>query len=296
MPELKKISLTDRGVIAVSGPETRSFLQGIVTNNVEKVDPTRVLYSALLTPQGKFLFDFFMADDGEGGLLLDVKKERLEELAKRLKFYKLRAKAEISDASDRFAVTALIGDGAGACARLHEGAGNARRDGDTVLAVDPRLAAMGVRAIHPGGSTPFAEAAEGTLRDYEHHRMALAVPDGGTDVLVDKSFILESNFEELNAVDFEKGCYVGQELTARTKFRGTIRRRLFGITADADLPPAGTPITVGEAEIGEVRSGMGNHGIALIRIDRLDEAGGDKAEVMAGGVRVTPIRPAWTSF
>lgn len=296
MSDLKQIHLADRGVLAISGPETRSFLQGIVTNNVDKVDPTRALYSALLTPQGKFLFDFFMADDGDGGLLLDVKKDRLEELAKRLKFYKLRAKAEISDVSDQFAVTALIGDGAGAAARLHEGAGNAWRDGDTVYAVDPRLSAMGVRAIHPVGTTPFAEAAEGSLHDYENHRMALAVPDGGTDVLVDKSFILESNFEELNAVDFEKGCYVGQELTARTKFRGTIRRRLFGITAEADLPPAGTPITVGEAEIGEVRSGLGNHGIALIRIDRLDEAGGDDARVMAGDIAIKPVKPSWVSF
>jgi folate-binding protein YgfZ len=296
MSDLKQINLTDRGVIAISGPETRSFLQGIVTNDVEKVDSTRALYSALLTPQGKFLFDFFMVDDGDGGLLLDVKKERLAELAKRLKFYKLRAKAQITDVSDRFTVTALIGDGAGAASRLHEGAGNARRDGDTVLAIDPRLADMGVRAIHPVDTTSFAEVAAGSLTDYEIHRMALAVPDGGTDVLVDKSFILESNFEELNAVDFEKGCYVGQELTARTKFRGTIRRRLFGITADAELPPAGTPITVGKAEIGEVRSGLGDHGIALIRIDRLEEAGGDAADVMAGDVAIKPVKPSWVSF
>lgn len=296
MSELKKITLADRGVIAITGPETRSFLQAIVTNDVEKVDPTRTLYSALLTPQGKFLFDFFMADDGDGGLLLDVKQERLAEFAKRLKFYKLRAKAEIVDASDRFAVTALIGDGAGVSARLHEGAGNARRDGDTVLAVDPRLAAMGVRAIHPLDAQPFTEATQGSLTDYETHRMSLAVPDGGTDVLVDKSFILESNFEELNAVDFEKGCYVGQELTARTKFRGTIRRRLFGITAQADLPPAGTPITVGTAEIGEIRSGLGDHGIALIRIDRLEEAGGEAANVMAGDVAIKPVKPSWVSF
>ncbi len=105
MSDLKQINLTDRGVIAISGPETRSFLQGIVTNDVEKVDPTRALYSALLTPQGKFLFDFFMADDGDGGLLVDVKRERLAELAKRLKFYKLRAKAEITDVSDQFTLS-----------------------------------------------------------------------------------------------------------------------------------------------------------------------------------------------
>ncbi len=296
MTDLQRIALANRGVLAISGPEARSFLQGVVTNDVNKVDVTRSVYAALLTPQGKFLFDFFLADDGAGGLLLDTKKERLEELAKRLKFYKLRAKAEIEDASERFVVTALIGEGIGKRARLHESPGNARRDGETVLAIDPRLPDMGVRAIHPAGEQPFGDLAESSPDDYENHRMALAVPDGGTDVLVDKSFILESNFEELNAVDFGKGCYVGQELTARTKFRGTIRRRLFGVTAECDLPPPGTPVTVGDAEIGELRSGLGHHGIALIRTDRLEEAGGDDASVMAGEVAIKPVKPSWVDF
>lgn len=296
MTDLKRIILSDRGVLSVTGAEARSFLQGIITNDVNKVDATRSLYAALLTPQGKFLFDFFLYDDGDGGLLLDTKKERLEELAKRLKFYKLRAKAEIVDASDRLCVTALIGDGAGRRARLHEGPGNTRRDGETLLAIDPRVAAMGVRAVHPVSDSPFVAIAEGNPGDYEQHRLAHAVPDGGTDVLVDKSFILESNFEELHAVDFDKGCYVGQELTARTKYRGTIRRRLFGVTAETDLPPAGTPITVGDAEIGELRSGYGHRGIALIRTDRLEEAGGDRADVRAGGIAIKPVKPEWAAF
>ena len=296
MTDLKRIALTDRGVLGVSGPEARGFMQGIVTNDVLKVDRSRALYSALLTPQGKFLFDFIMLDDGDGGLLLDTSRERLPELAKRLGFYKLRAKADIRDLSDELKVTVLIGDNAAKTVKLHSGPGNAWRVGADCYAVDPRLAALGVRCIHPVGDDPLAVHAEGTLDDYAAHRMALAVPEGGTDVLIDKSFILESNFEELNAVDFEKGCYVGQELTARTKFRGTIRRRLFGVTASGDLPEAGTPITVGSAEIGELRSARKGHGIALIRTDRLEEAGGAAAEVMAGDVRVTPVKPDWVSF
>jgi len=296
MAETMRIPLSDRAVLSVTGQEARTFLQGIITNDVMKVDPMRAVYAALLTPQGKFLFDFIMMDDGAGGLLLDTAADRAAELAKRLTFYKLRAKAEIRDVSDSLAVTAIIGPGAAGKVKLHSGAGNAWRNGDTVFAVDPRLAALGVRAIHPAGQPPLADVPEGTLDDYSAHRMALAVPEGGTDVLVDKSFILESNFEELNAVDFGKGCYVGQELTARTKFRGTIRRRLFGVEADGDLPPAGTPVTVGSAEIGEIRSTLNGRGIALIRTDRLEEAGGDAAEVMAGDIRIRPVKPDWAAF
>tara|TARA_B100000676_G_scaffold310423_1_gene376907 strand:- start:174 stop:1184 length:1011 start_codon:yes stop_codon:yes gene_type:complete len=296
MSDSQRIALTDRAVLSVTGPDARDFLQSIITNDVTKVDPTRAVYSALLTPQGKFLFDFIMMDDGNGGLLIDVAADRAADLAKRLTFYKLRAKAEIADVSDTFAVSAIIGKAAAAKVKLHSVAGNAWRDGATVHAVDPRLANLGVRSIHPVGSAPCSDVAESTLEDYEAHRVALAVPEGGTDVLVDKSFILESNFEELNAVDFEKGCYVGQELTARTKFRGTVRRRLFGIEAQGDLPPAGTPITVGSAEIGEVRSARKDRGIGLIRTDRLEEAGGSDAEVMAGDIPITPVKPRWVSF
>ena len=193
-------------------------------------------------------------------------------------------------------VTALIGPEAAAAVKLYPGAGNAWRNGASVSCIDPRLAALGARVVHPRAEPPApAGFAHGTLEDYQAHRLALAVPEGGSDVLIEKSFILESNFEELNAVDFSKGCYVGQELTARTKFRGTIRRRLFGVTGDGALPPPGTPITAGSAEIGEMRSARDGQGIALIRTDRLEEAGAD-AVLSAGGVTITPRKPDWASF
>jgi folate-binding protein YgfZ len=136
----------------------------------------------------------------------------------------------------------------------------------------------------------------GTPDDYDKLRLDLGVPEGGRDVLVDKSFILESNFEELNAIDFAKGCYVGQELTARTKHRGTIRKRLFRVDAAGDLPPAGTPIMAGTAEIGEVRSGLGHTAIALIRTDRLEEANKKGDGLVAAGVALKPVKPDWVSF
>ena len=292
----RTIALSDRGVLAIRGPETRTFLQGIVTNDVAKVDRTRSLYAALLTPQGKFLFDFILHDDGGDGVLLETQADRLADLARRLTMYKLRSKATIEDVSERLAVTALIGPDAAAAVKLYPGPGNAWRNGDTVACIDPRLAALGARIVHPRQDPPAHEGfAPGSLEDYQVHRLGLAVPEGGSDVLVEKSFILESNFEELNAVDFSKGCYVGQELTARTKFRGTIRRRLFGVTADGALPPPGTPITAGTAEIGEMRSGHAGRGIALIRTDRLEEAGPD-AVLTASGVTVRPSKPGWAAF
>ena len=293
-PALRRIALADRGVLAVAGPDARAFMQGLVTNDVGKVDRARAVYAAMLTPQGKFLFDFVMMDDGEGGLLLDAAAARLEALAKRLAFYRLRARVEIADASAALAVTALVGEGAGRAVRLHEAPGNARRDGEAVFAIDPRLAALGARCLHPRPRPPALAGAEGSLDDYHAHRLALAVPEGGIDVLVEKSFILESNFEELNAVDFEKGCYVGQELTARTKFRGTVRRRLFGVVGEAALPAAGTPVVAGGAAIGELRSARGRRGIALIRTDRLRQAGGGTVRI--GEVPAQPVKPAWAAF
>ena len=297
MTAIKSIPLPARGVLGVGGPEARTFLQGLVTNDVTRVNPARAIYAALLTPQGKFLFDFLIADDGIGGLLLDTDRDRLPELAKRLTFYKLRSKVEIVDRSDDLAVTAQIGEAAARHAKLNGAAGNAWRFGDTMIMVDPRLARLGVRLIHPAGQAlAIAGDETGSPEDYEALRLDLGVPEGGRDVLVDKSFILESNFEELNAIDFDKGCYVGQELTARTKHRGKIRKRLFRVDAIGDLPPAGTPIMAGQAEIGEVRSGLGHTAIALIRTDRLEEANEKGDDLVAGGIALTPVKPDWVSF
>ncbi len=299
MSEVMQIGLDCRGVLGISGPDAREFLQSIVTNNVHNVDRARSIYAALLSAQGKYMFDFIIADDGSGGFLFDTHRDRLGDLAASLDLYKLRAKVTITDRSDEIGVTALVGSSSADLARLTPFSGNSWRNHTTVYLVDPRLADLGVRCLHPANEDPFSSCTtvQGSMEDYQQHRIVHAVPEGGSDIIVNSSFALESNFEELNAIDFEKGCYVGQELTARTKFRGTVRRRLFGIEAQAsNLPESGTAITANGIEIGTLRSSVGSRGIGLIRKDRLEELGGDDADVLAGDIPVTPKKPAWVAW
>ncbi len=293
MTDTSRVAIEGRGVLAIDGPDARAFLQGIITNDIDQVDRACAIYAALLTPQGKFLFDFFIADDGDGGLLLDTRRDRLDTLVERLDFYRLRAKVRIRDVSEDWRVSALIGDEAARIARLVSRPGNARRAECSIIMIDPRLAALGVRVIHPVDRPVFAEIADMSPDAYDAHRLDLSVGEATLDFIVEKSFALESNFDHLNAIDFTKGCYVGQELTARTRYRGTVRRRLYRVvsTNDGSLPGPGTLITAGKTEIGEMRSSRGTTGIALIRMDRLEEAG--DREIRAGTDALVAERPGW---
>ncbi len=293
MTETSRVALESRGVLAIDGPDARTFLQGIITNDIGQVDRACAIYAALLTPQGKFLFDFFIAEDGEGSLFLDTRRDRVDALLERLDFYRLRAKVRIRDVSEDWGVSAIIGDKAASIARLVSRPGNARLADDSIIMIDPRLAALGVRVIHPVDRPVFAEIAGKSQDAYESHRLDLSVGEATLDMIVGKSFALESNLDHLNAIDFTKGCYVGQELTARTRYRGTVRRRLYRVSATngGNLPEPGTRITAGETEIGEMRSGRGATGIALIRMDRLEEAG--DREVRGGTTILNAERPGW---
>ena len=293
MTKTWRVTLKDRGVLSIDGPDARTFLQGIITNDIDRVDPARAIYAALLTPQGKFLFDFFIADDGAGGLLLDTRHDRISALVERLDFYRLRAKVRIRDVSEDWQVSALVGANAATTAHLASIPGSARREERALVMVDPRLAALGVRVIQPLDSEALTNVADIPPDAYERLRLDLAVGEATLDILPGKSFALESNFDHLNAVDFAKGCYVGQELTARTRYRGSVRRRLYRVSAtgNASLPDPGTLITAGTTEIGEMRSSAGETGIALVRIDRLADVA--DSEVHAGAAAICAERPAW---
>lgn len=274
----KEIRLPLRGVICISGPDARSFLQEIVTNNVDAVRPGHAVYAALLTPQGKYLFDFFMVDYRVAGqdceLLLDCEASRRRELIERLEMYKLRADVTFVDKTDTMAVWSILGD-------------ITAPEGDSLIYRDPRHPALGHRAIvaasgHPG----FTEA---SFEEYERLRLTLGIPDGSRDIEVNKRLVLEANLDALNGVDFEKGCYVGQEIAARMKYRGKVRKRLLPVRFDAEAPEPGTPIFVNDVEIGETRSRLEDRAIALIRIEDLAKG----PVQLADGTAVIPEAPAW---
>jgi folate-binding protein YgfZ len=276
----------DRALIAVGGPDRASFLQGLVSNDVAKATAERAIYAAFLTPQGKYLHDIFIAADGER-LLIDCEVARRADLLRRLSLYKLRAKTVLAE-ENGFAVGLHFGAGALESLALPAEPGRARaQDGGTVF-VDPRLAALGARALLPTDRLP---AETGSAADYDRLRLALGVPDGSRDLPVEKAILLENGFDELNAIDWDKGCYMGQELTARTRYRGLVRKRLLPVAIEGAAPAPGTPILQGDKEAGEMRSAAGDVGLALIRLEALDQG-----PLTSGEAKLTPKKPDWARF
>ncbi len=219
-----------RGVLSLEGEDTRDFLQRLISNDIGKVSRDSAIYATLLTPLGKFLHDFFIAERKDA-LLFDCERARKDDLARRLAFYRLRARVEVIPRDD-LAVLAFHGGGACAALGLDGVEGRARPFAGGVAFIDPRLAAAGARAILPANNArEAAEAAgfaPGNAADYDRHRLALALPDGSRDIRVEKSILAEIGIDGLNGLDLEKGCFVGQEVTARSYHRATLRKRLFG--------------------------------------------------------------------
>ena len=268
--------LEDRALLAVSGAESREFLQLLITNDVDKISDGRAIYAALLTPQGKYLHDFFVFDHG-GALMLECEKARIDDLLRRLRMYRLRAKVDFEIFGDDWAVIALTGDARPA---LDQGA----------VYDDPRLAAMGARAVLPREELARLNFSAGARQDYDALRLSLGVPASGSDLLPEKSLLMESGFEELNGVDFEKGCYVGQEVTARMKHRALIRKRLFPVRIDGPAPAPGAPILYDGIEIGEMRSSQDDRGLAMLRIETVEAAGKSDADISAGNARLRVVQ------
>ncbi len=282
--------LPERAVLAVSGPDHRSFLQGLVSNDVEKLAAGRAVYAALLTPQGKYLHDFIMVEEDEA-IWLDAEADRLADLRRRLSMYRLRAKVEIVGRQE-LGVAAVFGDGAFPALGLPDEPGAVRLWDGGVALVDPRLAELGGRVIMDREHlTRLTESGltEADFAAYDRHRLALGVPDGSRDLVPERSILLESGFDELNGVDWQKGCYVGQELTARTKYRGLIKKRLFPVRIDGPSPEPGALITLDGKEAGEMRSAHDGIGLALLRL----EAVGTDRRLLAGTAALKPLPPDW---
>jgi folate-binding protein YgfZ len=231
-------------------------------------------------------------------LLLETERARRDDFAKRLSLYKLRSRVGIRSA-DQLQAFAIIGDEAAAIFGLPSEAGAVRPFAGGMVMVDPRLAEAGLRAWLPVGAEALLcdiglSPAECDL--WDRHRIGLGLPDGSRDLVPDKAILLENGFDELNGVDWQKGCYLGQELTARTKYRGLVRKRLLPVDIDGPPPGPGTPLLFGQAEAGEMRSHAGNRGLAMIRLEILDQLGADGGRLRAGDTRLTPRKPAWAVF
>jgi folate-binding protein YgfZ len=286
---MKAALLPDRGVVKVAGDDARKLLNGLITNDIGRVTPERSAFAALLTPQGKIIADFIVAeappDDGNG-FFLDCPRALATTLMQRLNFYKLRAKVIVEDLSEILGVLA-IWDGA----RMTEYG---------LCTVDPRLAELGLRCMLPphlageAAKDLGAELVESAA--YEAHRIALGVPRGGLDFIYGDAFPHETDMDQLGGVDFAKGCFIGQEVVSRMEHRGTARTRVVPVTYQDFAPEAGTPVSAGEKPVGTLGSSAQGRAVALLRLDRLADALAAGTPLSAGGVELKPVKPAWARF
>ena len=274
--------LPSRALIAVGGAAWRDFLQNLLTQDVERLEAGEARFAALLTPQGRVLHDLFVVGR-EDGCWLDVAAEARAAAIQRLMIYRLRAKVEI--AADDTPVSALFSS---------HGQGNPSSDpprgppsparGEGVWIQDPRLPELGWRGY---GTAAPPGARRGHEGDYEAHRLALGVP-GAADWGSDRSYPIEANFDLLGGIDFQKGCFVGQETTSRMKRRGQVKSRMLPIVFEGPPPEPGAEVLAGERRAGEVLSAIAGRGIALLRLDRIE---GATLKVSQRPVQVE--RPAW---
>jgi tRNA-modifying protein YgfZ len=268
----KAAMLEDRGVVSVSGADATAFLQGLLTNDVERLGLGEARYAALLTPQGKILFDMIVAraPDGDGAsYLIDCAAAQAADLAKRLGFYKLRAKVAVADESADRVVAAFWGDEPPS---VTEG----------LLYADPRDPRLGWRAIMARAVAAAIGSEHGG--EYEGLRISVGAPKGGLDFAYGDAFPHDANFDLLHGVDFDKGCYVGQEVVSRMKHRGTARKRVARVKLAGPAPAPGTPVLDRELSVGALGSSSGREALALIRLDRAEEAKAAGRTLSAGGV------------
>jgi folate-binding protein YgfZ len=265
-------ALPERAVIEIGGEDRVTFLQGLVSNDVAQAVPGRAVWAALLTPQGKWLADFFILADGDR-LLLDCERAQVPLLLQRLTRFRLRSRVTLRAVEELCVYAAW------------DGAPTAVPAGQAITAADPRLPDAGWRLL---SGTPLPCLA--FEADWDRHRLALGLPDGSRDLEAEKTVLLEAGFDELNGVSWTKGCYMGQELTARTKYRGLVKRRLVPVSVTASLPLPGTPVMRDATEVGTMRSGRDQSGLAVLRIDALRDP------LTSGGATLIPHVPAWMTL
>jgi folate-binding protein YgfZ len=259
--------LPDRAILFVEGPEAGHFLHNLVTADIEGLVAGAARYAALLTPQGKILFDFFVLKVSEERFAVDCAASQKAELMKRLGFYKLRAKVAVSYGTEAAGVS------------MTEPAAELRY-------IDPRTPAVGWRFIPAADGLPDASG-------YGQARIALGLADTDADLGSGEFFPHEANLDQLGGVSFSKGCYVGQEVVSRMEHRGTARSRILPVELDGPAPAKGSEIRAGEKQIGTLLSSAGAQALALVRLDRLAEA---TEPLLTDGVRVHVLKPRWARY
>ena len=274
--------LPERSVVRLSGADAAHFLNNLVTSEVGNLKPNEARFAALLTPQGKILFDFFVvacAPDEGGGYVLDVPRALADDFVQRLNFYKLRAKVSIEPRLDL--AVAIVLDGAS--------------PDDLGLAFsDPRNPGLGTRVILP------REGMEAALKSFtpvdaqvwQQQRIALGVPEGGKDFIYSDTFPHEAAMDAMHGVDFEKGCFIGQEVVSRMQHRGGARKRVVPVAYDDGAPMPGVEIRAGDKPVGYMGSAANGRGFAMLRLDRVEEALAAGGKIVGGGIALTLVEPA----
>lgn len=321
--------LPHRAVLEIQGDDKTTFLQGLISNDVTQVTEEQAIYATLLSPQGRFLYDFFIMEK-EGSYFLDVEALRLAELTKKLSLYKLRCQVTLIPRLDMkiyvlweenrgtmLPQNCHLGHDPGSqeilnqvqddsfmelnsevrkrsniakALNLKAERGNARSN----VFMDPRLTDLGARMM---AESPPVDFEQGSFEEYDLHRLILGVPEGGRDLIPDKSTLLESGMDELNAISWIKGCYIGQELTTRSKFVGQIRKRLLPVTIEGSLPDFGAEIFLDEIAVGSMRTYRDGYGLALLRLEELKlDREGEKVPLKCGGAFLKPYVPFWMKF
>lgn len=281
MSQVHSVELSDRGIVRVGGPDALKFLQGLLTNDLENLDDGAAQFSGLLSPQGKILFDFFVVRD-RSAFLLDVATDRIPALVKRLTMYRLRADVTLDDVSQDMRVFVAWG-------------GTPQSDGGVgaVVVKDPRHDALGYRIYaKPDAFRPTSDRRS----DYDAHRIALGIPEGGKDYVYENAYPHEALYDLINGVSFTKGCFVGQEVVSRMEHRRATKKRVVQVKGAAALPEPGSDIHAGDIALGRLGSRAGTHGLAFIRIDRLGDAARQGTAPEADGVPLEFSKPDWATF
>jgi folate-binding protein YgfZ len=275
--------LPRRGVVAISGPDREKFLDGIVTNDLTAIPVGDSGYGGLLTPQGKILFDFIVYNDRDQ-FLFDLPAVAVADFVKRLGFYKLRAMVDIEGLSAKYGVAAAWGVDAPPAV-------------DGLVVVDPRLKALGFRLIvaarRPIAADGYALADE---HAYDAHRIALGVPEGEVDFAYGEAFPHDVDMDQLAGISFDKGCYVGQEVVSRMEHRGTARRRIVQVLSASPMPPTGAEIVADGRPVGSITSSSEHVGLALVRLDRVNDATDAAVPLLVRGMPIEIAIPDWAHF